>query len=879
MKPVHQIHARRKRFSWLLIKTSLSAWLLLPMLNAPSAQAYEIDDAGRISLVVGFHESSGPIPTAKEQLFYCAVMEACNQFIWQQTNRQHWIGEVTFVWQTGGAENSACPDVHWTREDGRANVTYHPWCSKRIAFLYDEVFNGFVQPAENLGWILSHELGHLIYRLDDEYQTFYEKDVLKAANICVDEGDSTCVMADRYVGHWCDDTNHLETNDDWPGFSNPAASDYRCWDDAQDSNMDLQHTDGDYLPPNSPPESVTCQFLDPGNVVNDAVLLLDRSGSMSYTNPHGIEAIRLAIDAALLFYNKTEPGEYSGVVGFNDMVVNPWPIPYGPFGAEVTSLNITANGMTDICAAIQAATQAIVNQGNGGNRNIILFSDGKDNFGCDPVEAASEAKVDHDITVHTIAYGDADRDELQNIADAGGGTARSAGNNSPLADEPNAHELKADVTRASFGLMGRVEVYEQLAQLPPDVGTNVFEVEETFYVPIGTQTLDFVWLGNRFDAGASFLCSFSRLAFELESPAAVIYPSIPVDDTVDGEYATARVLDPEVGTWIARVDTSQLVCPTNHDLQLAWQGHTENADVFGGVWIETPRAPLDRPVVIQAQMFNGGPTTDITTAARIRHLGQEWLITMTDDGQGADERTADGTYTGIFNSAGQVMAPGAYQVTVTFLADEAIAAHADVGILPDPNDLDSPPTPPGPRTAIVLAEGMFRLSARYSLDPQGRISTGVVIPGFSALELGQSYARLILTVRDIPLVQGRVRLGLGDGIDISNISISYTYPDLGGDIIFNAAVSTDAPCGEHVAGVQFVTETARSSFIVNIAAGGTPGDLDGDGQSNMTDVNIMVGLLLGTDTDECRKQRADLNSNGIVEGGDIQLFTNALLDP
>jgi len=118
---------------------------------------------------------------------------------------------------------------------------------------------------------------------------------------------------------------------------------------------------------------------------------------MSYADPHGTPAIRLASDAALLFYNKTAPDQYSGVVGFNDTVMNPWPVLYGPFEDEVPVLNLVPAGMTNICAAIQEATSAIVNQGNGGNHNIVLFSDGKHNTGCDPVAAAAVAKDAHNI--------------------------------------------------------------------------------------------------------------------------------------------------------------------------------------------------------------------------------------------------------------------------------------------------------------------------------------------------------------------------------------------------------------------------------------------------------------------------------------------------
>ncbi len=871
-----------------LIAVLVSCLVLLPAI----VRAYEIDENGRMSITVAFFESDGPLPDAAQQLFYCTVMQACNRFLWQHTNRQHWLGEVTFLVDPGGQENSSCSDVVWNREDGRAVAYWAFYCDpgKGRVSMYDEVFDGFIQPAENLGFILAHELGHTIYGLDDEYVDYYdEDDVLRGASICVDEGDNTCAMADRYVGHWCDGSNHLFTNEDWPDFHNPAGESYSCWAEAVSTQSDLSHQEGSYLPPTDPPELVTCHFLDPENVINDAVLLLDSSGSMAYADQHGTEAIRLASDAALLFYNKTVPGEYSGVVQFNDEVADPWPIPYGPFGGEETSLEIDPSGSTDICLAIQEATQAITTQGNGGNQNIRLFSDGKDNTGCDPVDAASTAWLEHGIRVHTLAFGDADRDDLQDIADAGAGTALIGGADSANIDEPNPHELKSDLTRMHYGLTSRVQIFEDLAELPQDVGLLAPPVERLFHVPGGATAMHFVWLGNRYTQLASGgLCEFSFLDLELESPSGVLYTPEAVDASIDAEYSTAHVLNPEAGTWTARAWTTDFICTGPHNVSIAWHGYIEHEEVFGGAGTRTRRAPLDEPVVLEANMFNGALVTNIQAQARVRHRGQTWNIPLVDDGTGPDQHAGDGLYTGVFNSAGQQVLPGGYQVVVRLEADESTASHVETGYLPDPDDPDEPPPPPSPRTAVILAETMFRLSDRYDLHPDGRISAGTVVPQFSELVRGETYQLLRLAVTDIPLVDDRVRVGLGPGIEISNIRVVSSHPKDSGTVFFDAAVDGDAPCHARTVAVQFRDDLALSApeaVAIQLPPITVPGDWNGDGAVTVDDLPGLAGCLTGPcDAPPCVPvlyadtccSVVDLDQSGSVDLADFGQFQQAV---
>ncbi|MBE7507582.1 MAG: hypothetical protein HS101_15035 [Planctomycetia bacterium] len=55
------------------------------------------------------------------------------------------------------------------------------------------------------------------------------------------------------------------------------------------------------------------------------------------------------------------------------------------------------------------------------------------------------------------------------------------------------------------------------------------------------------------------------------------------------------------------------------------------------------------------------------------------------------------------------------------------------------------------------------------------------------------------------------------------------------------------------------------------------GDIDGDEVADTADITPFVGVLLGTNSDACHRNRADVNLDGMTDGLDVQPFVNCLV--
>lgn len=157
------------------------------------------------------------------------------------------------------------------------------------------------------------------------------------------------------------------------------------------------------------------------------LLIVDKSGSMSYDPLGGAGKIEMAKEAVRLAARSLTDGDEVGVIVFNDK--QEWVVPLTNIGGEAdrqridNQINaINADGGTEILPALSVGLDAIRNV-DADARHIVLLSDGKARTGTrDDYQRLIDDAVGDRTTLSTIAIGeDADTDLLNFLADQGGG--------------------------------------------------------------------------------------------------------------------------------------------------------------------------------------------------------------------------------------------------------------------------------------------------------------------------------------------------------------------------------------------------------------------------------------------------------------------------
>ncbi|MFQ5500736.1 MAG: dockerin type I domain-containing protein [Phycisphaerae bacterium] len=86
------------------------------------------------------------------------------------------------------------------------------------------------------------------------------------------------------------------------------------------------------------------------------------------------------------------------------------------------------------------------------------------------------------------------------------------------------------------------------------------------------------------------------------------------------------------------------------------------------------------------------------------------------------------------------------------------------------------------------------------------------------------------------------------------------------------------------AGLPDHTRQLWNILIIDIGAfehtlAALAGDVNCDGVVDINDSPVFVGVLLGMDADPCHMAAADMNGDTSADGGDIQMFVQALIVP
>lgn len=549
------------------------------------------DGTMNFSVNFRFPPSEADITNLETQLI------AASNILCDATDGQMRFGTITL---TAGAAAEDEADIWIMAEPGRSGVSFY-FDGSGFGRLGSHIvlFQGGI-----VGGTIAHELGHLMGGLGDEYdeqcrwggpcgigpcfdtpgdnlmmQSGDQSELCVSTNHDLLKGDNvTCpttalcgmaagvCMASDCMQRWNSTTNRFETTQQeliHPGLS--------CWE-TLDQNYPTQITPPATTPTDAAPTNCGIPtFVEQISGSDQVMLFIDRSGSMSAhinSDPASQTRLDFAQAAARAYIDLTSgTGSQVGLISFNNIATldrGLIDLPTGDVPTFKNTINgLTAGGTTGIGTAMtqsiftfQAATSA------GRVRTAFLLSDGENNDGVDPVQAAQDLK-DIGVRIFTIPVGDAaDRDLLSDIAGETGGSMFDA----PVGDElpPIYFEMAARskgeslvLPRTVIKVSGRkkgehlANTFEDSTQIP-QVDSISFQVEQfagRLNLMISTRNSDInTWAP----------------AFRLRGPGGeLITNSNGSLVTVDKYYILIRQANPSAGIWTLFIASSNAFSQNN----------------------------------------------------------------------------------------------------------------------------------------------------------------------------------------------------------------------------------------------------------------------------------------------------------------------------
>jgi len=93
-----------------------------------------------------------------------------------------------------------------------------------------------------------------------------------------------------------------------------------------------------------------------------------------------------------------------------------------------------------------------------------------------------------------------------------------------------------------------------------------------------------------------------------------------------------------------------------------------------------------------------------------------------------------------------------------------------------------------------------------------------------------------------------------------------------------ASVFTGSYMNKPIYDMAIDTGSATASFTYMTAASSITGDVNGDGEVTIADVNVIIDIILGTEADEETLARADVNGDGEVTIADVNAVVDIILN-
>jgi len=230
----------------------------------------------------------------------------------------------------------------------------------------------------------------------------------------------------------------------------------------------------------------------------DVMLVIDRSGSMAG------QKLSAAKNAAKTFVDQLNSSyDRSGLVSFNDHATLDQPLTFVQQDVKDEIDDMTAGGYTAIGDGIlKALTELASNGREDAYLFEVLLSDGMNNRGTIPLEAAEDAAA-NGVIIFTIGLGsDADGETLQEIADATGGDYYYAPDSSDL--EAIYQEIAEEIRDIAGSNVILTDILPEGVELSGDLPDGCSSEEN----PDGTTTITCTIPGN-VNIGDSFPYSFN----------------------------------------------------------------------------------------------------------------------------------------------------------------------------------------------------------------------------------------------------------------------------------------------------------------------------------------------------------------------------------
>jgi|GEM_PF-1352022 len=624
-------------------------------------------------------DSSGHQWQAKDKLEHDLRLFA--QHVYEMSEGKHYIRRVLI---SNEARAWASADIRWDMGPGTSSATLDGWINSLVHHL--NIRRGW---RSNIHDVASHEFGHYFYGLSDEYSKdygYYSGHFPEEASfpVRVTVGDPITVMNANTPHQFCDHSDHsitIEYTDPSTGTVVTQALTPAVIDDADPANdgpinewvnqlyaldgwavaclnhVDLigHHTDGvrPAIDFSTMPE-VELRYVEHEGAVPGRILLLDRSGSMSYEE-YGIPASQYVQEAGMFLYHSSEPDDYIGTFAYNhavDKLFN-----YDRYNSASTLTDFLApTGLTNIHLALKTALDTFAathGPDHMAGAEIFLMSDGRQTTGEDLWTQVERAR-DAGVIIHTFSYGDADETTMQNIA------SETSGENVIMSENDGSlMNLKMGIVKSIAKKRGWTAMYNHFGKLEWKTVTlsnnNLFYSTISFTVPENSKDVKFYLFPESVNV--------QNYSFSLANPASATFSSSLDNTQQKGRFLGRKVKKPQSGQWTATImasrpigTTTAYTGPSITQGKVYLLAYIDNQDINAQVWLDTPLISLgkDYPKVpIYASVYNKYRLTKVDVLSRIYDPNGLLITTveMSDSGRNGDKVAEDGIYTALFDTA------------------------------------------------------------------------------------------------------------------------------------------------------------------------------------------------------------------------------------